>query len=183
MSTTILMKTSSKGQQIEVRLKEYLPGAHIAQLFIDGQYVTGPSEPQALKQPKGEVTHFLGGGFSGGKPAVGFTATEAAQINEAIQAANAAWRAGEAGQEQRLLSERERLVATVQGLTEDAEAAFETRHAEEDTDGAYRARAEYATRIEAAHKTLTDFDQAHPEVWMAHAAARIEAAERFERTN
>lgn len=110
MNTTIMNKTASTGQVIEIKLKEYLPGQHIAQLFLDGQYVFGESKPVPLAMPRGEVTHWIGG--NRGK--VGLTAAEAALIVAAIQGADAMTLRTQTGSELLTPAEESDLQARIQ---------------------------------------------------------------------
>ena len=186
MSTVILSKTAQTGQQIEVKSYEYLPGQHIAQLFIDGNYVSGPERPQALSAPKNGVTHFLGGGFGGqkqsGKPAVGLTADEAARINAALDAADrAAAETPEAGL-RKLMDEREGLTAAVRGLEEDEQAARERMMEDESNDGAFPFP-DFEGRINAARRAVAAFDSAHPEVVACLQSERAERVRSFEAAN
>lgn len=71
---TILTKILSNGMKADfaVVMEE---GAFRAALLINGRYVSGPTLPQPLDPPKGEVTHWMGN-----KPGVGLTAEEAEKI-------------------------------------------------------------------------------------------------------
>jgi hypothetical protein len=162
MENAVLRKTASNGAEIEVRIKAYLPGLHIAQLYINGQYITGPEHPTKLQSPRGEVTHFLGGGFTAKKQAVGLTTAEAEKIEAAIEAANEAWRASDEGRLASLRNERERLVAEWQGLLEEAGAQFEALHAREETDAAWTAKQRMEALAEESRRRLAAFDAANP---------------------
>lgn len=154
----IFTKTATNGQLIEVHAHETLPGSWIAQLSIDGKYISGPSRPQALKTPKGDVTHFLGE-----KPAVGLTASEAAIITAELDARIAAWKATPAGVHYALRNERERLLAEYRGALDEQEAAFEHGH-KSDGSSAWIAKKAAQPKIDAAREALAAFDLAHPEI-------------------
>jgi hypothetical protein len=166
MNDLILSKTAGNGMRIEVRLKEYLPGQHIAQIYLDGQYVNGESRPVKLSAAKGDVTHWLG---RQGK-AVGLTSAEAEQINAAIDAANAAYRASAAGEMQALRNQREDLVAAIQ----EWHAVFDRLEGAE----AQTAAAQIEPRIRAAQDALRAFDAANPELAAERAAAKAERVAR-----
>lgn len=174
MSQVIFTKTASTGQQIEVRLKEYLPGVFIAQLFLDGQFVFGEDKPTLLKQPKGDITHWMG---RQGK-AIGLTTAEAQIIQSAIEQADAAAKETPEGTQRRLRQERESLVATYQGLMDEADAAFE-RGMESDGSSAWRAKMAFSARITDAQLAVEKFDAAHPEMLDAINAEKAAATARF----
>ena len=174
MSQVIFSKTASTGQQIEVRLKEYLPGVFIAQLFLDGQFVFGEAKPAPLKSPKGDITHWMG---RQGK-AIGLTTAEAQIIQHAIDEADAAAKETPEGKERRLRRQRESLVTDYQGLMDEADAAFE-RGMESDGSSAWRAKMAFSGRITDAQIALEKFDAAHPEVLAAIETEKAAAAARF----
>ena len=164
MSQTIFSKTATSGKQVEVRAEEHTTGYFIAQVFVDGKYLAGPGQPQALKSPKGEVTHFLGGGWDGTKPGIGLTTAEAQTIESSLTALRAAWEETSAGQAEALRNERERLLATYRGLLEEQEAAFNRLHDREETDAAWAAKNEWEGRVQESYDALRAFSAAHPEI-------------------
>jgi len=92
MRSVIFTKQGRAGQQIEVHAYRYTACSIIGQVFVNGKYLAGVSQPTALKQPQGEITHYMGGGFDPASPgpAIGLTPAEAQQIKAALDAAQAA---------------------------------------------------------------------------------------------
>lgn len=161
MAETIFTKSSRDGRAIEIKAHEYTAGTFIAQVFVGGEFLSGPCDPQPLKTPKGDVTHFLGGGLNDGKPAIGLTTAEAQTISEALKARRAAWKQTAAGRERALLNECDRLIAEYQGAMDEQDAAFERLHDMQETDAAYRARALAEPKVQAAREALQAFYREH----------------------
>lgn len=78
----ILKKVLNSGEVAEFLLiKE--EGEFQAALFVDGKHIHGPTLPQPLTQPKGEITHWMGN-----KPGVGLTLREAERILNEVEVEN-----------------------------------------------------------------------------------------------
>jgi hypothetical protein len=58
-------------------------GEYKAMLYVNGKMINGPSLPQLLTCPKGDVTHWMGN-----KPGVGLTTSEADMIIQAVDDRN-----------------------------------------------------------------------------------------------
>jgi hypothetical protein len=58
-------------------------GEYKGMLYVNGKRINGPSLPQLLDAPKGEVTHWMGN-----KPGVGLTTSEAERIIDAVTERN-----------------------------------------------------------------------------------------------
>lgn len=158
----IIERMSSKGQRIEIEVVD-----RFAVAYVDGKRVAS-QVPGKLAKPvaaNGAVyTHSLG--------PIALTTAE----YETIEAARK--KARKNAKTCDLRAEREALAAKVWGLREDADAAFDRLHDQQDTDAAYRARGAYDARIAAAQDALLAFDREHPEVYERIAAERINQAER-----
>lgn len=70
----ILKKILSSGLVAEFLLVNK-DGEYQAALHVAGKYVPGPSLPQILSEPKGDITHWMGN-----KPSIGLTQEEAERI-------------------------------------------------------------------------------------------------------
>jgi hypothetical protein len=79
---TILTKNLSNG--IRADLVVAMEGnTHLAALMVSGRFVHGPSRPEPLTPPKGELTYWMGN-----KPSVGLTSEEAEKIMKAVAVEN-----------------------------------------------------------------------------------------------
>jgi hypothetical protein len=79
---TILTKTLSNG--IRADLVVAMDGSvYRAALMVSGRFVHGPSQPEPLNPPKGDLTHWMGN-----KPSVGLTSDEADKIVKAVAIEN-----------------------------------------------------------------------------------------------
>jgi len=79
---TILTKTLSNGIRADVVVA--MDGSsYRAALMVNGRFVHGPSQPEPLKPPKGDLTHWMGN-----TPSVGLTSDEAEKIVKAIAIEN-----------------------------------------------------------------------------------------------
>jgi hypothetical protein len=59
-------------------------GHYEAALYLNGKYVGGPSSPQLLTSPKGDLTHWMGN-----RPTVGLTESEAERVINEVENENA----------------------------------------------------------------------------------------------
>jgi hypothetical protein len=80
----ILKKILSNGMVAEFLLVNR-DGEFEAALYVGGRYIGGPSLPQELSPPKGEITHWMGN-----KPSVGLTQSEAERIIATVEAEKSA---------------------------------------------------------------------------------------------
>jgi len=78
----IFKKILSSGMVAEFMLVN-LDGEFKAALHVGGKYIPGPTTPQLLSEPKGEITHWMGN-----RPSVGLTQEEADKINKEIEIEN-----------------------------------------------------------------------------------------------
>lgn len=155
MSTPILTKTTSAGEAI-VRMSSSM--VKTLEVEIAGK-VIGSGWVQKLREPKGEITHYV--------VKLGLTTAEAEAIEAAFRAACAP----------SLRDQRSALSLKLQGLRDDQTAAFERGHAS-DGSAAYAAAQAFDGRIAEAERALEAFDAEHPEVM---AEIRAEKAERAAR--
>jgi hypothetical protein len=77
-----------------------------------------------------------------------------------------------------LEEQRRDLVASIRGLIDESDAAFERAHAREDVM-AWEIKRRHDARVDEARRALTDFDAAHPEIIAAIRAEQQERTERF----
>lgn len=73
---------------------------------------------------------------------------------------------------------RRNLVASIRGLIDESDAAFERAHEREDVM-AWPSKIKADAKVEEARRALTDFDAAHPEIVAAIRGEQRERAERF----
>lgn len=79
---TVLTKNLSNG--IRADLVVAMEGStYRAALMVSGRYVHGPSLPEPLNPPKGDLTYWMGN-----KPSVGLTSEEAEKIVKAVAVEN-----------------------------------------------------------------------------------------------
>jgi hypothetical protein len=78
----LLIKILATGSRAAFALVRH-DGEYKGMLFLNGKRVNGPSLPQPLDAPKGEVTHWMGN-----KPGVGLTTSEAEMITRAVNERN-----------------------------------------------------------------------------------------------
>lgn len=157
MSQTIISRNTQSGLPVEIRI-ETEGDRRFANALVSGKS-TGSGIPGKLPKRVGDFTHIVG--------KVAITTAEYDLIIAALRAPKTDLR-----------SQRASLLATYQGLIEDAEAAFNHLHAQENTDAAYRAKADAEPKIAAALQAIRDFDAAHPEIVEAIKADKAETADR-----
>ena len=75
----IFKKILSSGMVAEFLLVNN-DGEFQAALHVGGKYIPGPSKPQALSEPKGEITHWMGN-----RPSVGLSQEEVDKILKEIE--------------------------------------------------------------------------------------------------
>ena len=78
----LLNKVLSTGARATFALVRH-EGEYKAMLYVNGKRINGPSLPQLLSSPKGDVTHWMGN-----KPGVGLTTDEAEKITHAVEERN-----------------------------------------------------------------------------------------------
>lgn len=79
----LLKKMLQSGYVAEFNLVKR-EGRYEAALYLNGKFVGGPSTPQLLTSPKGELTHWMGN-----RPTVGLTESEAERITSEVESENA----------------------------------------------------------------------------------------------
>lgn len=79
----LLKKILQSGYVAEFNLVKQ-DGQYEAALFLNGKYVGGPTLPQLLTSPKGDLTHWMGN-----RPTVGLTESEAQRIIDEVESENA----------------------------------------------------------------------------------------------
>lgn len=170
---SILTKTASSGQRVEVFLVEQATGSYYLRATVDGQGAASghlqPLPPKAAA--KTPATHHLGG-------KVGFTAEETARIEAACAAAKAAYAASPEGQSEALRAERDKLTWRITALIDEDARAFERMMEDGDNDGACPPRSRRA-EIEAAEEARRAFDREHPEVLAQIRSEKEEQTRRF----
>jgi hypothetical protein len=173
--STILTKTASTGQRIEVGLND----RRSLWVKMDGNQVTGHGLLMPLSSPRNGATHYI----SIGKAGVGFTAEEAATIEQAQAAAEEAYEQQPERIAQRLRNRREQLALAVLGAEDEAAAAFNRAWDRGDEGGAFRSRSEWEKTASERREALSAFDAEHPEVIATIRAEKDAAARRFAETN
>ncbi len=78
----ILKKMLNSGFYAEFNLVKN-EGLYEVALFVNGKYVPGPSQPEPLSPPKGDITYWMGN-----RPSVGLTDSEVEKINEEVECEN-----------------------------------------------------------------------------------------------
>lgn len=169
--------TSKSGKTITATLDDNMPTW--LNVVVDGRGIgAGYVIPVTDKQASAVAAQCTDGGMTHvlicGKIPVGVPADVAAKIHAAQKQIESC--------PQSLESQRQLLVATIQGASDDCSTARE-RAFDRDTGEGWREvnRAEQAIRT--AEKQLADFDAAHPEIIAAITAERDEATERFLRAD
>jgi hypothetical protein len=146
---TILTKTTSDGRTAELAIVIYPGDIAYVRVNINGQQYIAAGQLEQLPEPRGTATHAIRGV---GK-ALGLSDAEARQVQAAI-------RHHEVATPTALRNQRNRLVATLNGLHDGIHARRELA-----IDAGLDNLPDYdnaATR--AAEQAIADFDATHPEV-------------------
>ncbi|MGI6206954.1 MAG: hypothetical protein ACOYEW_01960 [Anaerolineae bacterium] len=162
MDTTILRKRTSQGQTVEVRLHENAPGWYVVQVYVNGQFVPGPTQPIEMDPPEGGYTHYLGGGY-GDRPIVGLTEVEAEVVMRALGKAQRDTKFRQTGERRVLEARRKDLMMDYRRLVQRQQAEYEAAVAAGRPDAEQISRA-YEPRLRAAEQAIKEFDRAHPDI-------------------
>ncbi len=162
MAKTILLKQTSAGQSVEVRVHENAPGRCVVHVYLDGQFVAGPARPMALEPPAGSNTHYVGGGY-GGRPIVELSDMEAGLIVRALDNAESDSRVWQVGEKRALQARRRDLMMDYRRLLQRQQTEYESALAAGRPD-AEQVRRAHETRIAAVQRAMRDFDREHPDI-------------------
>lgn len=184
----LVTRTTRDGRTLTVGVKDYLPGHPIAVAYLDGK-LAASGTPLAVDAPgafggtpklaaiKAQgVTHVLTNASR--TVSIALFAAEAAPILAEIDRRRDAYAASPEGRAAGLRSEREALVAAVDGAIEDQADAYDRAHDRQDA-AAEIIRREHQPAVDAARAALAAFDAAHPEVADAIRAERMARADRL----
>lgn len=167
-----MVKQSSKGQQVEIKVGQYLNSLSVT-ITVDGKRVVG-GYPNIV-----DLTPAVNGcskAVQVSNVKVALTDTETTTLQAEIDAAQAEIDADPAAQLSKLLSDRQRLALEIKLASEAQsrimrQAVHTSRY---DQQGADEAK----TRQTEAQQALAEFDAAHPEVVAEIDRLRYESVER-----
>jgi len=159
---TILRKRNSDGQSIDVRLRETSPGVFALQVFVDGYFVAGPATPMALDEPKGNITHYLGGGY-GDRPIIGLTQVEAEMVRRALERAQRDSGSLQPSLRRALEARRRELTQEYCRLMQRRDAEYQEAKAA-GRDDAEQVRLSYEARMASTQQAIVEFDRQHPDI-------------------